>query len=96
MLLPTSHSPFHVAGTGPRPVSSRLFNSGQTPVSRTPMMTWLCCWDAGKSVVLLSSPRNCGVLVVWRLYRSSGVTERIPGRLASVSASWGVSLVEKP
>jgi len=60
------------------------------------MMTWLCCSEAGNKVVALSSPRKEGVLVVWSLYLSSGMTERIPGCLESVSASSGVSLVEKP
>lgn len=33
--------PFHFAGGGPNPTSLKLLDSGQIPVSRTPMMTSL-------------------------------------------------------
>ncbi|KAF1872496.1 hypothetical protein Lal_00016797 [Lupinus albus] len=57
-FVPVSHSPFHVAGIGPIPVSSKLLLSGQIPVSRTPTMTSLDELDSGKRSALLSRPRN--------------------------------------
>ncbi|CAO2823158.1 unnamed protein product [Amaranthus hypochondriacus] len=38
---PDSHSPFHRVGTGGKPASLKELDSGQIPVSRTPIMTSL-------------------------------------------------------
>jgi hypothetical protein len=35
---PAMQTPFHLSGTGPKPVSSKLGDSGQMPESRRPMM----------------------------------------------------------
>ncbi|KVI09885.1 hypothetical protein Ccrd_011735 [Cynara cardunculus var. scolymus] len=39
--LMESHEPFHLGGGGPNPSSLKLSDSGQTPVSSIPTMTWL-------------------------------------------------------
>uniref|UniRef100_A0A7C9AVC9 Uncharacterized protein n=1 Tax=Opuntia streptacantha TaxID=393608 RepID=A0A7C9AVC9_OPUST len=95
-LVPTSHVPFHVSGTGPIPLSSKLLLSGQTPVSSTPTTTSPAVPDSVNISGVRSSPRNDGVRVVWSSYLVSGKTDKIPGRPERDSASSSVSRVAYP
>ncbi|OAY69770.1 hypothetical protein ACMD2_22227 [Ananas comosus] len=97
---PTSHAPFHRAGTGPMPLSLKLGLSGQIPVSSTPTTA---SWSASTDdhTLLLTSgpmPRNSGLLVVCSSYTVSGSTDTTPGMplLSSCSASASLSRAAKP
>ncbi|KAF4350752.1 hypothetical protein G4B88_008689 [Cannabis sativa] len=68
VLLPTWHSPFHLVGGFPSPVSSKLLLSGHTPVSKTPITTSLTLSEVGKIDSLFPSPRNSGVRVAYETY----------------------------
>ena len=74
-LVEAWHLPFHLLGGGPNPLSLKLSDSGQIPVSYTPIMTSL-------SVVGLSTclgrPRKSHDLVVWSSFFWLGNTDTTP------------------
>ena len=74
-LVEAWHLPFHLLGGGPNPLSLKLSDSGQIPVSNTPIMTSL-------SVVGLSTclgrPRKAHDLVVWSSFFWLGNTDTTP------------------
>ena len=74
-LVEAWHLPFHLLGGGPNPLSLKLSDSGQIPVSNTPIMTSL-------SVVGLSTclgrPRKSHDLVVWSSFFWLGNTDTTP------------------
>ena len=74
-LVEAWHLPFHLLGGGSNPLSLKLSDSGQIPVSNTPIMTSL-------SVVGLSTclgrPRKSHDLVVWSSFFWLGNTDTTP------------------
>nr|CAB3485490.1 unnamed protein product [Digitaria exilis] len=62
---PVWHRPFHLAGTGPRPLSLKLGLSGHTPVSSTPTTTSWSARPADQMLLLISGlmPRKSGLRV---------------------------------
>lgn len=70
---PSSHCPLHRVGIGPMLRSSKLLLSGQTPVSRNPMMVSDPSSERlVRGEVGLSRPRKEGDRVVWMCKVESG------------------------
>lgn len=67
--------PFHLVGGGPNPLSSKLADSGQIPLSSTPTMM-------SRSIVALRTFRGKPIkshdLVVWRFLFRFGNTDATP------------------
>nr|CAB3487988.1 unnamed protein product [Digitaria exilis] len=95
---PVWHRPFHLAGTGPRPLSLKLGLSGHTPVSSTPTTTSWSARPADQMLFLISGlmPRKSGLRVVCSCRTVSGSTATTPSASAISSASSSSSFAAKP
>ena len=75
-LAETSQLPFHLAGGGPYPVSSKLGDSGQIPVSNTPTMMSLS--TIGTLFTCSEKPMKFQDLVVCSCFFPFGKTDITP------------------
>lgn len=77
-FLPPSQAPFHFRGGGEYPLSPKLFDSGQMPLSITPMIVSLSVVGFLFDRLPSLRPMKSQDIVVWSLCFSIGNTDTTP------------------